>query len=408
MKCAPVSGMAFLCNDGKPFLGRHGRHGRATHCACTPHSFRTFLAVVATLACTSWLAAQDGDAAGTVSQARLHEHQQQVFRAALRAVQPSIVRIDTIGGLQPEQRAPVGGRRAGAGFRQADGPTTGLIWSADGYVITSSFNFIRDPSIITVTLHDGRRFVARLIARDRPARLALLKIEAADLPVPRLLARDQLRPGQWALAAGCGHGSDTPAVSVGIVSAVDRMSGLAVQTDAKVSPANYGGPLFDLAGRVMGVCVPMGPGEDEIADAQWYDSGIGFAVDAELIGSRIARLKQGRELKRGLMGVSLDTRAAVVGLAPEDPADQVPTDGLRINVEPRGPAAEAGLREDDVITRLDGIPVPRLADLRRVLARKVAGDPLAVTYRRGQRVRTATLTLVSAEAFRRPTATQPE
>ena len=135
---------------------------------------RYFLVVVATLASTSPLAAQDGDTPGTVSQARLHEHQQQVFRAALRAVRPSIVRIDTIGGLQPEQRAPVGGRRAGAGFRQADGPTTGLIWSADGYVITSSFNFIRDPSIITVTLHDGRRFVARLIARDRPARLALL------------------------------------------------------------------------------------------------------------------------------------------------------------------------------------------------------------------------------------------
>jgi len=306
------------------------------------------------------------------------------------------------------EREPSGGGRPGAGFRQADGPTTGLIWSADGYVITSSFNFIRDPSIIMVTLQDGRRFVAKLMARDRPVRLALLKIEAADLPVPRLLSRERLRPGQWALAAGCGHGSDSPAVSVGIVSAVDRMSGLAVQTDAKVSPANYGGPLFDLEGRGIGVCVPMGPGEDEIADAQWYDSGIGFAVDAELIGSRIARLKQGRELKRGLMGVSLDTRAAVVGLTPEDPADQVPTDGLRINVEPRGPAADAGLREGDVITRLDGIPVPRLPDLRRVLARKVAGDPLAVTYRRGESVRTVTLALVSAEAFLRPTATQPK
>jgi S1-C subfamily serine protease len=95
-------------------------------------------------------------------------------------------------------------------------------------------------------------------------------------------------------------------------------------------------------------------------------------------------------------------------LTAEDPADQVPTDGLRIDAEPRGPAADAGLRKGDVITRLDGIPVPRLPDLRRVLARKVAGDPLAVTYRRGERVRTATLTLVSAEAFRRPAATRPK
>jgi len=345
---------------------------------------------------------------GTGSQPLLRQHQQQVFRAALRAVRPSIVRIDTIGGAQPVGRASPAGGGGAPVFRQADGPTTGLIWSADGYIITSSFNFIRDPSIITVTLHDGRRFVAKLIARDRPARLALLKIEARGLPVPRLLAREQLRPGQWALAAGCGHGSDSPAVSVGIVSAVDRMSGLAVQTDAKVSPANYGGPLFDLEGRVIGVCVPMGPGEDEIADAQWYDSGIGFAVDTDLVRSRVQRLKHGRDLQRGLMGVSLDTRAPVVGLTPKDPVDQPPTDGMRIDAEPRGPAADAGLRAGDVITRLDGIPVTRLPDLRRVLARKVAGDPLAVTYRRSQKVRTATLTLVSAEAFRKPAATQPK
>jgi serine protease Do len=349
--------------------------------------------------------------APAAAQSALHERQQQVFREALRAVRPAIVRIDTIGGVQPanqsRDREGAGRQAAARGFRQADGPTTGLIWSADGYIVTSSFNFIRDPSIITVKLSDGRRFVARLIARDHPARLALLKVEATGLPTPRLRAPGQSRPGQWALAAGCGHASEDPALAVGVVSALDRMSGLAVQTDAKVSPANYGGPLFDIEGRVIGICVPMGPGEDEIADAQWYDSGIGFAVTTDVINSRLPRLKEGRDLKRGLMGISLDARAPVVGMVAKDPADELPTDGLRINAEPLGPAAEAGLTEGDVIIRLDDAPVPRLVDLRRALARKVAGDQLAVTYRRGGEISTATLTLTSERAFREPAADPP-
>ena len=133
-----------------------------------------------------------------------------------------------------------------------------------------------------------------------------------------LLAREKRQrfgsAGQWTLVAGYGHGSGAPAVSVGILSALDRLDGRAVQTDAKTSPANYGGPLFDVEGRVIGVCVPKAGGDDEeIAGVEWYDSGIGFAIQADYIQQRLPRLKAGRDLQRGFMGVRFDSAAPVVG-----------------------------------------------------------------------------------------------
>jgi len=353
---------------------------------------------IALLSCT-WTAlrgpAQDAEPART---ADLQRQQQQVFRAALRRVAPCVVRIETIGGAQPVRAVGEGDERVAAGFRQADGPTTGVIWSADGLIVSSSFNFIRDPAIITVALGDGRRFVGKLVARDQAARLALVKVEAADLPVPQWLPTPELRPGQWALAAGFGHGSDEPAVSVGVVSALGRMSGLAVQTDAKISPANYGGPLFDIEGRVIGVCVPMGPGEDEIAGVEWYDSGIGFAVPHEHLARRVPRLMQGRDLRRGLLGVMLDLRDPVQGGGEDERPG--PVAGVTIVEITPGPAAAGGLQPGDILTHIDGLPTPRPLDFRRAMAQRFAGDAIEAMYHRAGETRTAKLTLSSADEIR--------
>lgn len=364
---------------------------------------------------TAFVAAPSADAQATNADAkvtRLQRAQQTVFGAALEAVAPSIVKIETIGGALPVEVNPEGiaaPRPARPGFRQADGPTTGVVWTADGTILTSSFNFVRDPAIITVTLHDGRRFVARLVARDRPGRLALLKIDCDDLPVPRRVSPADLRPGQWALAAGFGYGSRTPALSVGNLSALHRMSGTAVQTDAKISPANYGGPLFDIEGRVIGICVPRAGdgGEDEIAGVEWYDSGTGFAVHVDFIELRLPRLRKGSDLQRGLMGIVVDRRDPVVG-SPDNPS---PTGdrrrGLAIRSEPRGPAADAGLRAGDQILEVNGDRIERWIDLRRALARRAAGDSLLVKYRRGETVATTRLTLVSEAALAAVPTSQP-
>jgi serine protease Do len=326
----------------------------------------------------------------------LHRCQQEVFAAALQAAAPCVVRIETIGGAPPVRRSEEGGEETvSTVYRQTDGPTTGVIWSADGYIVTSSFNFLRDPRIITATLADGRRLLATLVARDEPARLALLKVQPdSPLPVARPVERAELRVGQWALVGGFGFGSREPAMSVGVVSGLDRMAGLAVQTDARISPANYGGPLIDLEGRVIGVCVPMGMGEDELAGLEWYDSGISFAVTADRIERTIDRMKQGVTIRRGLMGVGLDSTDA----------DER---GVPIISDPVGPAAAAGLNKGDIITRIDAAPARTYVVLRRLLMAHAAGESIRVTYLRDGEERTADISLVAQDELSLPPASQP-
>lgn len=324
---------------------------------------------------------------------------QQVFRAALAEVEPSIVRIDTVGGFPP------GSGDADGGFQQADGPTTGVILNPDGWIITSSFNFVRDPLVITVTLHDGRRLIAQLVARDYPCRLALLRVEASGLPAAKLREATGLRAGQWALAAGFGHGSARPAVTVGAVSAVGRFGGLAVQTDAKISPANYGGPLFDLDGGVLGVCVPMGPGEDELAGVEWYDSGIGFAIPGNVLLPRVVRMMTGENLRRGLLGVAIDARLPVIGQA--DGSDGPPAVGVRILGVAEGTAAADVLRAGDVIVQVHGQRVASAIDFRRALAPLVAGDAVRLTFERDGRTGSGTLRLMTTEELSTATASAP-
>lgn len=377
------------------------------------------------------LAGFRGEAAGQTGKPAppgLARCEQVVFRHALDHARPFIVRIDTIGGAQPI-RTEVdrrGRSRRTAAFRQADGPTTGVIYSSDGLILTSSFNFVRDPTVITVTLADGRRFVAELVARDYPCRLALLKIEARDLPAADWSPRTReggagdlrLRVGQRVLAAGYGFGTREPAPAAGILSALWRMSGQAVQTDARISPAHYGGPLLDIEGRVVGICVPMGPGEDALAGVQWYDSGIAFAIPRDHLAGRVARMARGETLRRGLLGLNLDTRARVVGGEPKaparlqpaaasQPARPLPPDGLRIVGEPVGPAAKAGLRRGDVITHIDNVPTPDVVALRRELARRAAGDTIAVRYRRDGKVHEVSVTLATSDELRVGAASQP-
>ncbi len=333
-------------------------------------------------------------AAGEVAPpGRLFSAQQQVFNAALAAVEPVIVRIETIGGAAPGAAAGIGSADA---LRPGQGPTTGVICSADGYILTSSFGFLHNPLVIIVTLSDGRCFVARLIARDYPGRLTLLKIDALGLPEPEWLPTAQLRAGQWALAAGYGHASPRPALSVGVLSAVARLGGRAVQTDVKTSPANYGGPLFDVAGRVIGICVPKaGQGDDEVAGTEWYDSGIGFAVRHDYIQERLPRLKAGEDLHPGFVGLRFADECPLVGDSAADP----PIAGVQITAVPDGPGRNAGLAAGDIVTQVDGRQTSSLLELRRVLARRAAGDTVELAVRRGVEQLRVSVTLVRAEDF---------
>ncbi len=249
----------------------------------------------------------------------LQAREERALLAAVEHVAPSVVSIETVGGLQRLGTVMLG-----------TGPTTGLVISADGYIISSAFGFVQKPTSILVGFADGTRAPARLVATDRSCMLALLKADVDErLPVPELSPEKDWRVGQWAVAVGRTFDGREPNMSVGIVSALGRVWGKAVQTDAKISPSNYGGPLVDIRGRVMGVLVPLSPDKTgEMAGVEWYDSGIGFAVPLERIYKVLPRLREGHDLSPGLLGVSLKAEdlyadpPAITSARPNSPAFQ--------------------------------------------------------------------------------------
>lgn len=292
----------------------------------------------------------------------LDSREQRAIQAAVERVTPSVVSIETIGGLD----------RVGQVLLPT-GPTTGLIVAPDGYIVSSAFNFVQKPSSTIVTLPDGTRLPARLVATDRSRMLVLLKVAAGEpLPTCQATPIGEVRVGWWAIAVGRAFDPARPNISVGIVSAVDRLSGRAVQADAKVSPTNYGGPLVDIRGRVMGVLSPLSPQKSgELSGVEWYDSGIGFAVPLEHIQQILPRWKQG-DLKPGLVGVSLKG-GDVYADAPVIAA-----------ARPNSPAYKAGLKPGDKIVSVGDRPIVRAQQLLDEVNGRYAGDKLTITVERGK------------------------
>jgi S1-C subfamily serine protease/predicted esterase len=312
------------------------------------------------------------------AQQDLNDQLEQTMKAAAARVAPAVVQVITQGGADMVVSGP-----KGPVFRKALGPTTGLIVSADGYVVSSAFNFVNNPAVILVSVPGHEKpYVATRIATDRSRMITLLKIEADKLPVPVAVPRKELQVGQWAIALGRTLDPKrdfklvgAPSVSVGIISAVDRVWGRAVQTDAKVSPLNYGGPLIDIQGRVQGVLVPASPqGEGETAGFEWYDSGIGFAIPLDDINAILPRLKQGKDLHKGILGIRLKS-PDIYGAAP-----------VLGEVTGDSSAAKAGLKTGDVIVELDGKPVVRMAQIMHLLGPKYEGDKISLKYKRDDKV----------------------
>ena len=325
------------------------------------------------LACVTW-ALLLATAVTTIGRSQdLHELEDIAMKAAAKRVAASVVRIETFGGLERVGKLLVG-----------TGPTSGTIVSKDGYIVSSAFNFVQKPTSILVTLPSGKRVAAEITARDHARMLVLLKVATdEDLPVPEAVARKEMVVGQWSLAVGRAFDRENVNLSVGVLSATNRIWGKAVQTDAKVSPSNYGGPLVDIRGRVLGVLVPLSPNATgEVAGAEWYDSGIGFAVPLDEILTQLDRMKMGEDLKSGILGISLkrgDMYAlpAVVAACPAN-----------------SPAAKAGLKPGDEVVEVDGAKIASQSQLKHALGRRYAGDPVSIVVLRGDERLSKTVELV--------------
>jgi serine protease Do len=315
----------------------------------------------------------------------LESLEQKAITVAVEHVAPSVVRIETVGGLES-----VGGVSLGVG------PTSGWIVDPDGYIVSSAFNFSNQPSSILVRLPDGTRKPAKLVATDHSRMIVLLKVAVEKpLPVCDIALEKEMRVGQTVLAIGRAFEGDRPNITQGLLSAVSRIWGKAVQFDASASPNNYGGPLVDIRGRVLGVIVPLSPDSaQEVAGVEWYDSGIGFAIPAEHIQKILPRLKKGEDLRPGMAGITMKNPNLYAGEAVLGPC--------RIN----SPAAQAGLKPDDKIIEIDGRKITRAAEVKEEIFRRYAGDKLKISVERGKDQReilTRELTLVDKiDPYRHP------
>jgi S1-C subfamily serine protease len=302
----------------------------------------------------------------------VNELQDQAVKNAVKKVAPSVVMIETQGGTDIITAGP-----KGAKIRKGIGGTSGVVASEDGYIISSAFNFANKPSAILVAVAGHKdRYVAKIVATDQTRMLTLLKIDPAQkLIVPAAAKKEEFKVGQTSIAIGrtlAGDVDKDPSVSSGIISAIDRIWGKAIQSDAKISPVNYGGPLVDIAGSIQGILVPASPrAEGETAGLEWYDSGIGFAIPMEDVFAVLPRLKEGKDLQRGILGVNMKS---------PDEFSVAPEVG---SVLPGSAAEKAGIKPGDVVTKVDGKDVHNFAQMRHRLGAKYEGDKVSLTVTRG-------------------------
>lgn len=329
------------------------------------------------------------------------ESLQPVLQAALHKAAPSVVTIETFGGTRrtltgdgaadgqaptppPGQKRPPGkAPLKSPGFHQTRGKTTGVVLTADGWILVSRFALNFDPTTILVTLADGSTHHATRGGEDTSRGIALVKIEAQDLTVPPFVDPKDVRVGQWAFVLGRTFGVDEPTVNIGIVSALRRQFGRALQIDAYTSPANYGGAVVDVQGRVLGIAVPLSPsGRD--AGVEWYDSGIGFAVTIADIGDLLERMKQGETVHRGWLGITMEP----TWLGPGAKLMDLPKNGV---------ADKARLSKGDIILAVDGTPVLNNFHLQMLVSSRMGGDPVGLQVKQAREDTPVNLTVILAD-----------
>lgn len=273
---------------------------------------------------------------------------------------------------KPETPMPEGDKKklplVAPGFQQTQGKTSGVVLTPDGWILVSRFALNLDPTTILVTVPGRGTFHAERAGEDTSRGIALVKVDASNLPVPELVHPDTVRIGQWAFALGRTFATDEPTVHIGIVSARRRLFGRAIQIDAYTSPANYGGAVVDVRGRVLGVAVPLSP-SGRNAGVEWYDSGIGFCTTIADIPELLDRMKQGHILQRAWLGVKLQGSHLGPGAMIEDAPQE-------------GAAAKAGLGKGDVILAVDGVDVANGPHFQMLVSSRLGGDTVTLSVRK--------------------------
>jgi serine protease Do len=278
--------------------------------------------------------------------------------------------------------------------RQRMSMGSGFIISDDGYIVTNN-HVVEGADSVLVRLSDRREYDAAVVGTDPRSDLALLRIEATDLPVLTLGKAGELEVGEWVLAIGSPFGLDY-SVTAGIVSAKGRSLPTErnenyvpfIQTDVAINPGNSGGPLFNLDGEVVGV-------NSQIFTRSGGSIGLSFAIPASVVVNVVEQLKENGRVTRGWFGVTIQD--VDKNLAESFGLDR-PHGALIAQVAPNGPADKAGLEPGDVIISFDGAEVLTSADLPHVVGLIKPGTEVSVELVRNRQSQTLTVEVGGLEA----------
>jgi serine protease Do len=282
------------------------------------------------------------------------------------------------------QMPPRGGRGGRGAPQQPQeeqvqrGVGSGFIVSDDGYVMTNA-HVVEGADEVTVTLTDRREFKAKVLGADARSDVAVLKVEARNLPSLRIGDSNKIRVGEWVIAIGSPFNLENT-VTAGIISAKARDTGEylpLIQSDVAVNPGNSGGPLINMRGEVIGI-------NSQIATLSGAYNGISFAVPIDEVMRVADQIKKTGKVTRGRLGVQISevTRdvAESLGLGRARGAEVA-------MVEPGGPAEKAGVKTGDIILKFNGKDIEKSSDLPRQVGGTTVGSRATVTvWRRGQQL----------------------
>ncbi len=318
---------------------------------------------------------------------------------------PAVVQIsvthDTAAGVHKGRRGGPDPDELPPWFRQFPMPTppsdapsrgtgSGFIVSSDGVVLTNA-HVVADADEVIVRLTDRREFKAKVLGSDRTTDVAVLKIEAKDLPTVRIGNPDTTRVGEWVVAIGTPYGLDNTVTS-GIVSAKSRAlpddaAVPFIQTDAAVNPGNSGGPLFNLKGEVIGI-------NSQIFSRTGGFQGVAFAIPIDVAMNVKDQIQQHGRVQHGRLGVTIQEVNQTLA---ENFGMKQPGGALVSAVANDGAAAKAGLEPGDVILKFDGKTIARSSDLPPLVAQVKPGATVALEIWRDGKAKEVSATIGELE-----------
>jgi serine protease Do len=297
--------------------------------------------------------------------------------AAAAKVSPAVVQITSVAGIDPNDVSSLPDTGVGSG----------VIFDAHGWILTNR-HVVSGSDKITVALKDGRTFTGTIYGIDTLTDLAIVKIEASDLPVAPMGDSSALQVGQLAIAIGSPLGTYTNSVTSGIVSALGRSITIGntslnnlIQTDASINPGNSGGPLVDGKGTVIGIDTATASGAQ----------GIGFAIPIDIAKPLLQQALAGEKLARPWIGIRYQAITPAVVKEHSLPVDhgalvgsgQDGTGATLPAITPDSPAAKAGIKDGDIVTSIEGMTIDTQHPLDSIITRFAPGRTVTIEVLRG-------------------------